>query len=88
MGIVSSSLAKDLCTPRARGGATVHCRPSMRALLHDEQWDVWHEREHGAAFCGHRRAEHATGEDSLTGCVQFRGRFLQHPEITMDDHLI
>ena len=83
MGIASSSLTKDLRTPRARGGATVHCHPSMRALLRNEQWDVWHEREHGAAFCGHRRAEHATGEDSLTGCVRFHGRFLRRLEITM-----
>jgi hypothetical protein len=64
-GIVSSSVAQVLRTP--------HARPSVRALLRDEQWDVWCERERGAAFYGRRRAEHATDEDNLSGCVRFAG---------------
>jgi len=72
-GIVSSSVAQVLRTPHARDGAMVHARPSVRALLRDEQWDVWCERERGAVFYGRRRAEHATDEDNLSGCVRFAG---------------
>ncbi|SRR6266851_9951294 len=62
-----------LRTPCARDGATVHARLSVRALLRDEQRDVWREREREATFYGHRWAEHATDEDNPSGCVRFTG---------------
>jgi hypothetical protein len=62
-----------LRTPHACDGATVHGRLSVQALLRDEQQGVWCERERGAAFCGRWRAQHATDENNLSGCVRFRG---------------
>jgi hypothetical protein len=66
-----------LRTPRARDGATVRGRPSVRALLRDEQGDAWREREREAAVSGRQRVEHATDEDNPSGCVRFRGQFLR-----------
>ncbi len=68
-----------LCTPspHAHDSATVHGRPSVRALFCDEQRDVGQERECRAAFCRHWQGEHAAGEDDLSGCARFRRRFLR-----------